>query len=116
MLRLVKAPCVDMAVAETSFTAVCPIDGSIDSYTVTIRYRPRAEGDGCIYAELSSLRELLDGYRGRRILHEELLSDLVNILARSLRPRELHVELRSMYRGITYTLTTAWREVEGIVI
>ncbi|WP_054844416.1 hypothetical protein [Vulcanisaeta souniana] len=55
MVRVIRAGPVDNVHIETTFSAVCPIDHSIDNYVIEIDYKPSCNTDGCNYLELSSL-------------------------------------------------------------
>ncbi|GAB6946309.1 hypothetical protein JCM16161A_04390 [Vulcanisaeta sp. JCM 16161] len=104
MIRTIKAGPVDQVHLEASFTAICPVDHSIDNYIVEIDYKPTCGNDGCIYIELNSLREYLDGFRDRIIYHEDLINELISRFMEALNPVEITVTLISNYRGIKYVI------------
>ncbi|WP_054853566.1 hypothetical protein [Vulcanisaeta distributa] len=104
MMRTIKAGPVDYVHLETSFSAICPVDRSIDNYVIEVEYKPACNDDGCIYIELNSLREYLDGFKDRVIYHEDLINELVNEFVRTLNPIEITVTLTSNYKGIKYVI------------
>ncbi|MGC9152888.1 MAG: hypothetical protein ACP5GY_04045 [Vulcanisaeta sp.] len=104
MIKAVKAQQVDYVELETAFTAICPVDNTIDNYIIKVRYRPRCDNDGCAYIELGSFRDYLDGFKGRAIYHEDVANEIINEIMKSIRPVELSITLISNYRGIKYVL------------
>ncbi len=77
--------CVDEVVMRAEVYAVCPVTGIVDRYEAVIRYRPPRGGDGgCRYLEALGLQGFLDGFRGRRLLQEEIASMIVDELCRVL--------------------------------
>lgn len=104
MIRVIRAGPVDNVHIETTFSAVCPVDHSIDNYVIEIDYKPPCNGNDCSYLELGSLREYLDGFKGRVIYHEDVINDIINELMRVLSPIEITVTLTSNYRGIRYVV------------
>ncbi len=104
MIRVIRARPVDHVHIETSFSAVCPVDHSVDNYVVEIDYKPACNGDDCAYIELGSLREYLDGFRDRVIYHEDVINELLSELMRVLAPVEVSITLTSNYRGIKYVI------------
>jgi 7-cyano-7-deazaguanine reductase len=64
---------------------------------VTIRYVPAAK-----LAELKSLRDYLAGFRGREILQEEVVNEVVDELVASVAPHFVEVEgVFNMRGGMT---------------
>ncbi|MFB6469849.1 MAG: hypothetical protein TU36_001225 [Vulcanisaeta sp. AZ3] len=104
MITVVIAKPVNNVEIESRFTAVCPVDNSIDDYTIRITYRPRCNDKNCVYLELGSLKDYLDGFKGRVIYHEDLINEIMNEVIKSIRPIEIMIELISSYRGIKYIL------------
>lgn len=86
--RVVEARCVDRVEARGRVESVCPVSGVVDTYEVVVEYQPpQGHGVGiCRYLEAYSLHRLLESYRGRRILQEELTADLAEKLCTALGP------------------------------
>ncbi|MGC8605976.1 MAG: hypothetical protein ACP5GZ_08840 [Vulcanisaeta sp.] len=100
----IRAGPVDNVHIETTFSAICPVDHSVDNYNLEIDYKPLCRNNECIYIELNSLREYLDGFKGRIVYHEDLINELINELVKVLSPIEITVTLTSNYRGIKYVI------------
>jgi 7-cyano-7-deazaguanine reductase len=69
------------------FTSVCPMTGGPDFGELTIRYVP----DEKLF-ELKSLRDYLTGFRGREILQEEVVNEVLERLVADGAPRFVEVE------------------------
>ena len=104
MIRAVIAGPVDRVELETEFTAICPIDNTVDNYLVRIVYKPRCDNDKCMYLELSSFREFLDGFKNRAIYHEDLINEIMDEIVMLINPVKLSIILISNYRGIRYII------------
>ena len=104
MIRVVRAGPVDYVHLETTLTAICPVDHSVDNYVLEVDYKPSCQNNRCIYAELNSLREYLDGFRNRVIYHEDLINELMSEFIRALNPVEITITLTSNYKGIKYVI------------
>jgi Enzyme related to GTP cyclohydrolase I len=104
MIKSIVAKPVDRVELETGFTAICPIDGSVDNYSLRIMYRPRCSSDECTYVELSSLREFLDSFRNKAVYHEDVLNEIMNKIIEAANPSELTIILMSEYKGIKYVI------------
>ena len=104
MIRVIRAGPVDHVHIETTFSAICPVDHSIDNYILEINYKPSCRNNECVYAELNSLKEHLDRFKDRVIYHEDLINELIGELTKALSPIEITVILTSNYRGIKYII------------
>jgi 7-cyano-7-deazaguanine reductase len=69
------------------FTSICPLTGAPDFGTITIRYVP-----GTKLVELKSLRDYLTGFRGRQILQEEIVNEIVDEIVGGAQPLFVEVE------------------------
>ena len=79
------------------FTSICPLTGAPDFGTITIRYVP-----GGKLVELKSLRDYLSGFRGRQILQEEIVNEIVDEIVASVAPQFVEVEgVFNMRGGMT---------------
>ena len=75
-------------------TALCPMTGIQDIYTVLITYIP-----GKKVPELKSLREYFLAYRDVPILHEHLASKICEDFDAAVNPRQLIIQLDVAVRG-----------------
>ncbi|MGA1796687.1 MAG: preQ(1) synthase [bacterium] len=81
-------------------TAVCPMTGIQDLYTVRITYVPDAK-----VPELKSLREYFLAYRDIPILHEHLAHKILEDFENAVKPSRVTVQLNVAIRGgITTTI------------
>ena len=99
------------AVTMTSdeLTALCPVTGQPDFYTVTIDYAP---GPLCI--ESKSLKLFLWHFREQGVFCEQLAVDIRDKVVATIQPRACTVTLVQKARGgITITAVSAYTE-EGI--
>ena len=79
-------------------TALCPMTGIQDFYTLRIVYIPDEK-----IPELKSLRLYFMAYRDIPILHEHLINKVFEDFIRAVRPEMLRVELEVAVRGGIYT-------------
>lgn len=98
--------CVDEVVLRAEVYAVCPVTGIVDRYEAVIRYRPPAAGGGCRYLEALSVQGFLDGFRGRRLLQEEIASMIVEEACRALGGGWVEVVMRGGHGPV-------WMEVRA---
>lgn len=82
-------------------TAVCPMTGIPDFYSILIRYQPDEK-----LPELKSLRFYLLAYRDLPILHEHLARKIYEDFQQAVEPQELHIELDVGIRGGIHTTVT----------
>jgi 7-cyano-7-deazaguanine reductase len=75
-------------------TALCPVTGIQDLYTLTITYTPNKS-----VPELKSLKYYLMGYRDLPIGHESLAAKLYKDFLQQVQPKRLNVELDVAVRG-----------------
>jgi 7-cyano-7-deazaguanine reductase len=91
------------------FTSICPLTGAPDFGELTIRYVP----DGKLY-ELKSLRDYLAGFRGRSILQEEVVNEVLDRLVADGAPRFVEVEgVFNARGGMTTRVLASSGEVPG---
>ena len=76
--------CVDEVEVEDTVEAVCPVTGIVDHYRIVIRYTPPRGSRGCRYLEALSLHGFLEGFRGRKILQEDLAVEIAEALCKAL--------------------------------
>ncbi len=79
-------------------TAVCPMTGLPDFYTVRIVYEPDTK-----LPELKSLKLYFVKYRNVGILHENLANSILEDFKRAVEPRWVLIELFVNNRGGVYT-------------
>lgn len=82
-------------------TAICPMTGLPDLYTVTIRYVPEKA-----VPELKSLRNYLLAFRDVPVLHEHLTCRIYEDFSKRVQPNELDVTLDVSVRGGIRTKVT----------
>jgi 7-cyano-7-deazaguanine reductase len=76
-------------------TAHCPFEfGGPDFYTVMVCYWPDRR-----VLETKSLKEFLQSYRQREILHERLTEEIYSAIERSINPEFLAIATRQHTRG-----------------
>lgn len=81
-------------------TALCPMTGLPDFYTLRIIYTP-----GPFVPELKSLKIYLLGYRNMPLLHEHLACRIFDDFFSAVKPKTLKIELTANVRGgITSTV------------
>jgi 7-cyano-7-deazaguanine reductase len=76
------------------FTSVCPLTGSPDFGTLTIRYVPLDH-----LLELRSVREYLTSFRDRRILQEEVVNVVLDDIVVAVQPYWVEIEGLFNVRG-----------------
>jgi 7-cyano-7-deazaguanine reductase len=87
----------EVELADPEFTSICPLTGAPDFGTLTIRYVP-----GEKLLELKSLRDYLGSFRGREILQEEIVNEVLDEVVSSAAPRRAEVEgIFNMRGGMT---------------
>jgi 7-cyano-7-deazaguanine reductase len=77
----------EIELADPEFTSICPLTGAPDFGTITIRYVPDEK-----LLELKSLRDYLGGFRGREILQEEVVNEVLEEVVSSASPARVEVE------------------------
>ena len=77
----------EVELADPEFTSICPLTGAPDFGTITIKYVP-----GEKLLELKSLRDFLSGFRGREILQEEVVNEVLDEIVTSAAPARAEVE------------------------
>jgi 7-cyano-7-deazaguanine reductase len=84
------------------FTCVCPRSGFPDFATIRIRYVPHKY---CV--ELKSLKLYLNGFRDRKVFHEDVTNLILEDLVKLLDPWEIEVVGDFNVRGNIKTVITA---------
>jgi 7-cyano-7-deazaguanine reductase len=82
-------------------TAVCPMTGIPDFYTIRLNYAPDQK-----LPELKSLRFYLLAYRDIPIFHEHLAARIYEDFSEAVQPERLHLELDVGVRGGIHTTVT----------
>ncbi|MEE8574316.1 MAG: preQ(1) synthase [Thermodesulfobacteriota bacterium] len=90
---------VDISFPE--FTCICPRSGYPDFATIRISYSP-----GEKIVELKSLKLYLNGFRDRKISHEEATNVIFRDLKETIEPKELEVVGDFNERGNVKTIVT----------
>lgn len=77
------------------FTAVCPIDGHRDEYTIYIKYLPNRH-----LIELESLSQFLQQFQDEAVSQEALTTFIHNLIWTHYGPQELTVSVNGEHYGI----------------
>ncbi|AET32519.1 GTP cyclohydrolase I [Pyrobaculum ferrireducens] len=93
MIKLSKNP--HLVRLKTRGESICPISKTIDSFEITVEYIPR----GAALA-IEEFKKIVDSYRGREILHEELAVDILEKVKAAVNPPYVKVILKSYYSGV----------------
>jgi len=93
MLKVSKSP--SLVRLKTRGESVCPISKTVDSFEVSVEYIPR----GAVLA-IEEFKKMVDSYRGREILHEELAVDLLEKVKAAVNPPYVKVTVKSYYIGV----------------
>ena len=84
----------EIEIVQPEFTSVCPITGLPDFGTIRIVYVP-----DLLCVELKSLKLWLVGYRSRGIFYEAATNEILDTLAKLLKPRRMTVTGEFSARG-----------------
>jgi 7-cyano-7-deazaguanine reductase len=89
------------------FTCVCPRSGFPDFATIHIKYVPH---QWCV--ELKSLKLYINGYRDKKVFHEDVTNWIIDDLIKLLDPHEIEVVGDFSVRGNIKTIIRAKHEKE----
>jgi 7-cyano-7-deazaguanine reductase len=84
------------------FTCVCPRSGFPDFATIRIKYVPHKM---CV--ELKSLKLYINGFRDKKIFHEDVTNQILDDLVKLLDPWEIEVIGDFNVRGNIHTVITS---------
>lgn len=84
------------------FTCVCPRSGFPDFATIHIKYVP---DQWCV--ELKSLKLYINGFRDKKVFHEDVTNGIMNDLVALLDPWEMEIVGDFNVRGNIKTVVTA---------
>jgi len=84
------------------FTCLCPRSGFPDFATIKIKYVP---DEFCV--ELKSLKLYINGFRDRKVFHEDVTNEILDDLVKLLNPHEMEVVGDFTVRGNIHTLITS---------
>lgn len=84
------------------FTCICPRSGFPDFATIRIKYVPH---EWCI--ELKSLKLYINGFRNKKVFHEDVTNSILTDLIALLDPWEIEVEGDFTVRGNIHTVVKA---------
>lgn len=93
MIKLSKQP--QLVRLRARGESVCPISKTIDVFEAVVEYAPR----GAVI-ELEEFKKIIDSYKGKEILHEELAVDLLERVRALVNPAYIKVTIKSAYMGI----------------
>lgn len=105
VLEVFTNPGLDHVVMETDeVTALCPVTGQPDWYTVRVEYRP---DKSCL--ESKSLKLYLWGFRKQGAFCEKLATRIADDLYNTLEPHTIEVRVTQKPRGgISIVSTASW--------
>lgn len=89
-------------------TAVCPVTGQPDQYTVTIQYAPRHR---CI--ESKSLKLKLQSFRNLGAFGETLANVIATHVNSSIEPKDVRVSIVQKSRGGVEIESVVWIDNQG---
>ena len=84
------------------FTCICPRSGFPDFATIKIAYWPDKK---CV--ELKSLKLYINGFRDKKVFHEDVTNNIMDDLLKLLDPHEITVIGDFTVRGNIHTVVTA---------
>lgn len=84
------------------FTCLCPRSGFPDFATIRIKYVP---DEFCV--ELKSLKLYINGFRNKKVFHEDVTNNIIQDLIDLLDPHEIEVIGDFTVRGNVHTVVTA---------
>jgi len=90
------------------FTCVCPRSGFPDFATIRIKYSPDKK---CV--ELKSLKLYINGFRDKKVFHEDVTNNIIDDLIKLLDPWEIEVVGDFTVRGNIHTVVTANHKKPG---
>jgi NADPH-dependent 7-cyano-7-deazaguanine reductase QueF len=93
VLKLAKSP--SLVRMKTRGESVCPASKTVDSFEVTLEYIPRGAA-----LTVEEFKRIVDSYRGREILHEELAVDILERVKSAINPPYVKVTVKSYYMGV----------------
>jgi 7-cyano-7-deazaguanine reductase len=91
------------------FTCICPRSGFPDFATIHIRYVP---AQFCV--ELKSLKLYINGYRDKKVFHEDVTNWILNDMVELLDPWEIEVVGDFSVRGNIKTVVKARHVKENV--
>ena len=99
------------------FTCLCPRTGQPDFATLELEYVPDR-----LCVELKALKLYIWSFRDRGAFHEAVTNDIIDYLARAVRPRFMRLTARFSIRGGISTDVIAerragnWRATEPVLL
>ncbi len=90
------------------FTCVCPRSGFPDFATIHIKYSPDKK---CV--ELKSLKLYINGFRDKKVFHEDVTNNIIDDLIKLLDPWEIEVIGDFTVRGNIHTVVKANHKKPG---
>lgn len=84
------------------FTCLCPRSGFPDFATIRIKYVP---DEFCV--ELKSLKLYINGFRNKKVFHEDVTNNIIQDMIDLLDPHEIEVIGDFTVRGNIHTVVTA---------
>ena len=90
------------------FTCKCPFSGYPDFATIHIKYSPDKK---CV--ELKSLKLYINGFRDKKVFHEDVTNNIIDDLIKLLDPWEIEVVGDFTVRGNIHTVVKANHKKQG---
>ncbi len=99
--------CADEVELRAVVEAVCPVTGIVDLYRLVLRYQPPGGPEGCRYIEALSFHNYLSGFRGTRVLQEELAARVALDVCHALGGGSVVVELEGAHGPVEMRVRVA---------
>ncbi len=93
MYKLTKVP--KLVRLKTVGESICPVSKVVDVFEVTVEYMPR----GAVLS-IEEFKKVVESYRGREILHEEVAVDLLEKIKNITNSPYVKVVIKSSYIGV----------------
>lgn len=93
MLRVFKTP--QLVRLKTRGESICPVSKTVDVFDVAVEYVPKGS-----VLSIEEFKQMVDSYRGREILHEELAVELLEKIKSVTNAPYVRVTLRSTHIGV----------------
>jgi 7-cyano-7-deazaguanine reductase len=95
---------INVCIETREFTCLCPWTGLPDFAYVVINYTPDKS-----VVEFKSLKLYLQGYRMVGMVHESVVNNILSDLAKTVKPKEMCVNMRFGIRGgLTATVSAKY--------
>ncbi|GHT50531.1 NADPH-dependent 7-cyano-7-deazaguanine reductase [Endomicrobiia bacterium] len=95
---------INVCIETEDFTCLCPWTGLPDFAYIVLNYTPDNK-----VVELKSLKLYLQSYRMVGMVHESVINNILNDLVKTVRPKEMSIDIEFRVRGgITTTVSAQY--------